>query len=133
MIEGLLFYFSASIRNELIREKHHLSLPQQQNNHQPASTPSKESGISLDQLDYDYAKGCILSQKLLEMDVNDLLDKQDSILYSNLANSLSMHTHLATGYEMKYISNELGDRIAYQIGDKVFTYSTIIAYSLVSE
>jgi hypothetical protein len=119
LIEGLLFYFSAAVRNEIIREK---------NNNTKAN-----EGTPLYQIDFDYAKGCILSQKLHEMDVEELLSKQDSLLYSSLANALSMHAHLATGFEMKYISNEIGDRIGYQIGDKVFTYSTIIAYSLVSE
>ncbi len=33
---------------------------------------------------------------------------------------------------MKTIAREYGDRVGYQIGDKIFTYSTLVAFSLLN-
>jgi hypothetical protein len=33
-------------------------------------------------------------------------------------------------FNMKFISEEYGSRIGYQMGDKILTYSTLMAYSV---
>lgn len=152
IIEGLVFYFSAAIRNQIVREKgmkrqtdglftptdgskdSHQSNDQGHSN--PVNTAPSDSlppihlDVPLYNIDADYAKGCILSQKLLSIHVHELLEKSDSILFTTLANALCMHASLELKKDMKYISNEMSETIGYQIGDKIFTYSVIIAYSL---
>jgi hypothetical protein len=118
LVQGLLYYFSNAVRNQLLRENGALRV---HNELRPLYT-----------IDVEYAKGCILSQKLVEINVEELLHNKDPGTYNSLANVLCMHASLDTGRDMKYISEELGDRVGYQIGDKIFTYSTIIAYSLAS-
>jgi hypothetical protein len=121
LIQGLLYYFSNAIRNQLLREKGTLR------------STSELHTVPLYKTDVEYAKGCLLSHRLLEINVDDLLlHKNDPGTFNSLANVLCMHASLDTGHDMKYISEELGDRVGYQIGDKIFTYSTIIAYSLVN-
>lgn len=39
---------------------------------------------------------------------------------------------LSLGVEMKTIAREYADRVGYQIGDKIFTYSTLVAFSLLT-
>jgi hypothetical protein len=121
LVQGLLYYFSNAIRNQLIRENGALRVD------------NSLHSVPLYKIDIEYAKGCLLSHKLLEIHVDDLLiHKNDPGIFNSLANVLCMHASLDTGHDMKYISEELGDRVGYQIGDKIFTYSTIIAYSLSS-
>jgi hypothetical protein len=118
LVQGLLYCFSNAVRNQLLRESGALRV---HNELRP-----------LYNIDVEYAKGCLLSQKLLEISVDELLHKNDPGTFNSLANVLCMHASLDTGHDMKYISEELADRLGYQIGDKIFTYSTIIAYSLAS-
>jgi hypothetical protein len=137
LVEGLVFYFSAAIRNQIIREKGLKRQSQSQPSSNPNNNPDTNNNqqyqshhAQLCRTDTDYAKGCILSQRLTSIYVQELIDKQDPILFTSIANALTMHASLEMNYDMKYISEELGDRIGYQIGDKIFTYSILIAYSL---
>jgi hypothetical protein len=144
LVEGLVFYFSASIRNQIIREKgfkrqsqphpssNHANNPDHTNNNNNNNNNQQYQShhAQLCRTDTDYAKGCILSQRLTRIFVQELIEKQDPILFTSIANALTMHASLEMNYDMKYISEELGDRIGYQIGDKIFTYSILIAYSL---
>lgn len=59
-----------------------------------------------------------------------LLQNEDPALFVSLANALSMHASLFLNLDMRVISRDSSDRIGYQIGDKIFTYSVLTAYSL---
>ena len=122
LVQGLFLYFSNAIRNQVIREKAFVA--------RDSDGQSSSQAIALYHRDEDYAKGCILSQKLLEVPVSDLLNGQDPGLFNGLANVLCMHASLDLKKDMKEIAKTYGDRVSYQIGDKIFTYTTLIAYSL---
>ena len=80
-------------------------------------------------IDAEYAKGCILSKRLANIIVNEFLNQDDPVLFTSLANSLCMHASLHSHTDMSEIVKKYGDLYSYQIGDKVFTYSALIAYA----
>jgi hypothetical protein len=55
---------------------------------------------------------------------------KDSMLFSALANALSIHASLDMSKDMKTISTEHSEHIGYQFGENILTYSTLIAYGL---
>lgn len=121
LIEGLLFYFSNAIRNQIVRENHH-----------PENDSSQVQSSPLYEVDMEYAKGCLLAQQLLAINVPIMLSDQDPSVFNSLANVLCMHASLDLRKDMKEIASQYGDRVSYQIGDKIFTHTTLSAYSLLS-
>jgi hypothetical protein len=123
LVNGLVYYFTNSIRSQSTRDN--------RRNQNIIGFSDKPLYIS----DSDYAKGCILSKLLLEVNVNDMLNSEDAVLFTSLANALCMHASLDTETSnqrrsMQEIAEKHADQYAYQIGDKVFMYSTLIAYSM---
>jgi hypothetical protein len=112
----MIFYFSNAIRNQVLHEHDRL----------PASSPP------LYEVDEDYAKGCLLAQQLLDVNVPELLQDQDPAVFNSLSNILCMHASLDLKKDMKIIASDYGDRVGYQIGNKIFTLTTVSAYSLLS-
>jgi hypothetical protein len=58
------------------------------------------------------------------------LKTQDSMLFSALANALSIHASLDMSKDIKTVSTQHAEHIGYQFGENILTYSTLIAYSL---
>lgn len=64
------------------------------------------------------------------MNEDELLRQSDQIIFVTLANALSIQASLSLNLELRDISRLYGDRVGYQIGNKLFTYSVLTAYSL---
>ena len=132
LVDGLVHYFTNAIRNQDQRERSAL-VPARQRETALGTTsvnhPHPDENTPLYLIDPDYAKGCILSKKLTEINVKELLNQDDPILFTSLANSLCMHASLDGHKSMHQIAERYGDHYSYQIGDKVFLYSTLTAYA----
>lgn len=116
LVNGLFHYFTCAIRNQDTRT-HRSALIGRDDPHPP-----------LYMIDQDYAKGCLLSKRLISINVSELLNA-DPLLFTSLANSLCMHAALDGQKDMHEIAEKYGDHYSYQIGDKIFLYSTLIAYA----
>jgi hypothetical protein len=62
--------------------------------------------------------------------VEDIMKTQDAMLFSALANALSIHASLDMSKDIKTVSTVHADHIGYQFGENILTYSTLIAYSI---
>mmetsp|Transcript_12931 Transcript_12931/g.13968 ORF Transcript_12931/g.13968 Transcript_12931/m.13968 type:complete len:954 (+) Transcript_12931:39-2900(+) len=114
IIHGMCYHFSVSMQNQVLEEE------------------KAKREVPLYQRDLDYSRGNILAHRLTEMDGQQLIDENDPGLFVALVNALGMHASLTLGVEMKTIAREYADRVGYQIGDKIFTYSTLVAFSLLN-
>lgn len=63
------------------------------------------------------------------MNIDHLINREDSFILVKLVNALSMHASLDMQLDMKEIEKYHCDHIGYNIGGKLLTFSALSAFS----